>query len=109
MEVLSPRSANVPMKARSDMKKAKEVKATKECKNKQPEKILNPDKIDDKWRPADVVREPGIERDAYNTGKKLGKGGFAVCFEGLSQKTSRLFALKIVKSHVEQKKQLEKV
>lgn len=104
MEVLSPRSANVPMKTLPDMKKTKA-----EARKKSVEKITNPDKIEDKWRPADVIREPGPDGDAYITGKKLGKGGFAVCFEGRSQKTSDVYALKVVKSHVEQKRQLEKV
>src|SRR5437660_10472794 len=104
MEVLSPRSANVPIKGQSNMKK------TKTETGKRPvEKPHNPDKIEDKWRPADVVKEPGLEGDAYITGKKLGKGGFAVCFEGRSQKTSEIYALKVVKSHVGQKRQLEKV
>jgi serine/threonine protein kinase len=102
MEVLSPRSANVPMKPQSDMKKV-------EARKKSGEKVQNPDKIEDKWRPADVVREPGSDGDAYITGKKLGKGSFAVCFEGRSKKTSEVYALKVVKSHVEQKRQLEKV
>ena len=104
MEVLSPRSANVPMKTHTDMKNTKV-----ETRKRPVEKNQNPDKIEDKWRPADLVREPGAEGDAYLTGKKLGKGGFAVCFEGRSQKTSDAYALKVVKSHVEQKKQLEKV
>ena len=104
MEVLSPRSANVPMKNQTDMKKTKP-----EARKKSVEKVQNPDKIEDKWRPADVIREPGLEGDAYVTGRKLGKGGFAVCFEGRSQKTSQIYALKVVKSQVEQKKQLEKV
>ena len=92
------------MKTQPDMNKAKT-----EARKRSAEKITNPDKIEDKWRPADVIREPGPEGDAYITGKKLGKGGFAVCFEGRSQKISDLYALKVVKSHVEQKKQLEKV
>jgi serine/threonine protein kinase len=104
MEVLSPRSANVPIKSQSDMKNTKT-----ETQKRPVEKNHNPDKIEDKWRPADVVREPGLEGDAYITGRKLGKGGFAVCFKGRSRKTSEIYALKVVKSHVEQKKQLEKV
>ena len=104
MEVLLPRSANVPIKSQSDMKNTKT-----ETQKRPVEKNHNPDKIEDKWRPADVVREPGLEGDAYITGKKLGKGGFAVCFQGRSRKTSDIYALKVVKSHLEQKKQLEKV
>lgn len=71
--------------------------------------VVNPDKIDEKWRPTSVIKEPGPDGDAYVTGKKLGRGGFAVCFEGRSERSREVFALKIVKSHVEQKKQLEKV
>ena len=41
-------------------------------------------------------------------GRKLGKGGFAVCFEGRSKTTSEVFALKVVKARVEQKKMMEK-
>ena len=41
-------------------------------------------------------------------GRKLGKGGFAVCFEGRSTKTAEVFALKVVKAKVEQKKMMEK-
>ena len=103
MEVLSPRSANVPVKARDEMNHTK-----RKSKKKQSPSTSNPDRIDEHWRPADVVREPGPDGDHYVTGKKLGKGGFAVCFEGRSKKTSELYALKIVKSHVEQQKQLEK-
>ena len=91
------------------MKNHVKMKTKVESQKKSTEKIQNPDKIEDKWRPADVVREPGLEGDGYITGKKLGKGGFAVCFEGRSQKTSEIYALKVVKSHVQQKKQLEKV
>lgn len=72
------------------------------------QKVQNPDKIDDKWSPATIVPEPG-NGNAYRMGKKLGKGGFAVCYEGTDSKTEKVFAMKIVKSHVEQKKQLEKV
>jgi hypothetical protein len=104
MEVLSPRSANAPIKGQSDTKKTK-----METQKRLVEKIHNPDKIEDKWRPADVIREPGLEGDTYIMGKKLGKGGFAVCFAGRSRKTLEIYALKVVKSHVEQKKQLEKV
>jgi serine/threonine protein kinase len=94
----------MPIKSQSD------VKNTKTATQKRPaENNHNPDKIAPEWRPADVVREPGLEGDAYITGKKLGKGGFAVCFAGKSQKTSEIYALKVVKSQVEQKKQLAKV
>lgn len=96
MEPLSPRSTNHPPRQRRDMKKSTAV-----------QKVQNPDKIDDKWCPAAVIPEPG-NGNSYRIGKKLGKGGFAVCFEGSDLKTEKIYAMKIVKSHVEQKKQLEK-
>lgn len=72
-------------------------------------KNVSSDKIEDKWRPATVVVEPGQNPEIYHTGRKLGKGGFAVCFEGTLKRTGQVFALKVVKSYVDQRKQLEKV
>lgn len=72
------------------------------------EKPTNPDRIDDKWRPPTTITEPGSAPETYSTGRKLGKGGFAVCFEGKSKRTSEVFALKVVKAKVEQKKMMEK-
>lgn len=104
MEALSPRSTNLPMKAPAAFKKTNIDTRTKPASS-----VINLDKIDEKWRPAAVIKEPEPEGDAYLTGRKLGRGGFAVCFEGRSERTREIFALKVVKSHVEQKKQLEKV
>jgi serine/threonine protein kinase len=104
LEALSPRSANLPMKPPAAIKKPKLDTRTKPASS-----VINPDKIEEKWRPAPVIKEPGPDGDAYLTGKKLGRGGFAVCFEGRSERTKEIFALKVVKSQVEQKKQLEKV
>lgn len=56
-----------------------------------------------------MITEPGPDGDTYLTGKKLGRGGFAVCFEGKSELSRQVYAMKVVKSQVEQKKQLEKV
>jgi serine/threonine protein kinase len=103
MEVLSPRSANLPMAPPKATKRPKP-----ESKPKPEDKPANPDRIDDKWRPPATVTEPGTSPETYTTGKKLGKGGFAVCFEGRSKTTSEVFALKVVKAKVEQKKMMEK-
>ena len=100
--MLSPRSTNLPSRAKSTMK-------TMKSNEKRKEQTTNNDKIDDKWRPNPTITEPGPTGETYVTGKKLGKGGFAVCFEGKLDNTSEVFALKVVKSFVEQKKQLEKV
>lgn len=87
----------------------KPLKRTKpEPTQKPADKPSNPDRIDDKWRPPVSVTEPGSSAETYVTGKKLGKGGFAVCFEGRSKSTSQVFALKVVKAKVEQKKMMEK-
>ena len=83
-------------------------KPVAETKPIPPEKPTNPDRIDDQWRPPVSVSEPGQSPEIYLTGKKLGKGGFAVCFEGRVKATAEVFALKVVKAQIEQKKMLEK-
>src|SRR5258708_5864468 len=103
MEVLSPRSANLPMAPPKATKRAKP-----EARPKPEEKPTNPDRIDDRWRPPSSISEPGSAPETYVTGRKLGKGGFAVCFEGRSKTTAEVFALKVVKAKVEQKKMMEK-
>lgn len=84
-------------------------KAKTDIRAKPAPPTINPDKIDEQWRPAGVVKEPGPDGDTYLTGKKLGRGGFAVCFEGRSERSKELLALKVVRSQVAQKKQLDKV
>ncbi|KIX01635.1 uncharacterized protein Z518_09361 [Rhinocladiella mackenziei CBS 650.93] len=103
MEVLSPRSANLPMQPPKATKKSKSG-----SKPSSEGKPTNPDRIDDKWRPPSTITEPGPSPETYVMGKKLGKGGFAVCFEGKIKRTSEVFALKVVKAKVEQKKMMEK-
>lgn len=44
----------------------------------------------------------------YKTGKCLGKGGFAICYEGQLAGTKHRYALKIVKSKMPQKKMEQK-
>lgn len=103
MEVLSPRSANIPMQPPKATKRPKP-----ESRPRPEEKPTNPDRIDDKWRPPNTITEPGSSPETYLMGRKLGKGGFAVCFEGRSKRTAEVFALKVVKAKVEQKKMMEK-
>ncbi|KEF63775.1 PLK protein kinase [Exophiala aquamarina CBS 119918] len=104
MEVLSPRSGNLPMAP-----PPKPIKKPKASTNPKPQdKPTNPDRIEDKWRPPVTITEPGASPETYLIGKKLGKGGFAVCFEGKSKRTSAVLALKVVKAKVEQKKMMEK-
>ncbi|RMD40329.1 hypothetical protein DV735_g4810, partial [Chaetothyriales sp. CBS 134920] len=101
MEVLSPRSANLPSRPR-DMRKAKI-----EAKPRAAEKPSNPDRIDDTWCPPSIVPEAGTS-EKYLMGRKLGKGGFAVCFQAQSQSEGKIYALKVVKAKVEQRKMAEK-
>ncbi|KAL2444581.1 Cell cycle serine/threonine-protein kinase CDC5/MSD2 [Exophiala dermatitidis] len=103
MEVLSPRPVNIQMQPPKATKKLKP-----EPKPRSEEKPTNPDRIDDKWRPPSTITEPGPSPETYIMGRKLGKGGFAVCFEGRTLRTSEVFALKVVKAKVEQKKMMEK-
>ena len=84
-------------------------KRTKPTSRPKPEeKPTNPDRIDDRWVPPFSITEPGPAPETYITGRKLGKGGFAVCFEGRSKTTAEVFALKVVKAKVEQQKMMEK-
>ncbi|KAK6383940.1 Cell cycle serine/threonine-protein kinase cdc5/MSD2 [Exophiala oligosperma] len=106
MDVLSPRPVNLPMQPPPLPKAMK--KPRPELKARPEEKPSNPDRIDDKWRPPASITEPGSSPETYSMGRKLGKGGFAVCFEGRSKRTAEIFALKVVKAKVEQKKMLEK-
>lgn len=105
MEVLSPRSGNLPMAPPPKPI----IKKPRVATNTRPqEKPSNPDRIDDKWRPPTTITEPGSSPETYLVGKKLGKGGFAVCFEGTTKRSSEVLALKVVKAKVEQKKMMEK-
>ena len=64
-----------------------------------------------------VIQPPGPDgqpSEKYYTGKLLGRGGFAICYEGklMGKKTNnsnRKFALKIVKANMGVKKMEEKV
>lgn len=59
--------------------------------------------------PPALVLEPGDDGERYSTGGFLGKGGFAVCYEGSLLRNGRVFAMKVVKSEMAQKKMQEKV
>ncbi|RMZ85278.1 hypothetical protein DV738_g170, partial [Chaetothyriales sp. CBS 135597] len=78
-----------------------------ETKPRVAEKPSNPDRINDTWCPPSIVPEAGTS-EKYMMGRKLGKGGFAVCFQAQSQSQGKIYALKVVKAKVEQKKMAEK-
>ncbi|KAI4602739.1 Cell cycle serine/threonine-protein kinase cdc5/MSD2 [Pestalotiopsis sp. 9143b] len=106
-DALSPRDVNVQIPSRPVVDPAK-IKATLAAKT-------NPKDKDHPPPPPPIIYEPpsNDRRDgaSYQVGKMLGKGGFAVCYEGVLQGTRRRYALKIVKSKMppkmEQKFQTE--
>ena len=59
--------------------------------------------------PPSIVPEPEDGGERYSIGGFLGKGGFAVCYEGTLARNGRVFAMKVVKSQMPQKKMEEKV
>ncbi|KAH8675980.1 serine/threonine protein kinase [Xylariales sp. PMI_506] len=105
VDALSPRDANVQLPTRAIVDTAK-VKATLATKTTQKDKDHPPPPPPLVYEPPSSDRQDGA---AYQVGKMLGKGGFAVCYEGTLNK--RRYALKIVKSKMppkmEQKFQTE--
>jgi serine/threonine protein kinase len=93
MEALSPRDANaqrVPKATDLKARTAAQLKATKEKEHPPPP-------------PPNVIEPPCNDRPdgaVYQVGKMLGKGGFAVCYQGQLQGTRQRYALKIVKSQM---------
>ncbi len=113
MEALSPRSTNIQLKqAQQAVPKKDNLEAKAAAARKlQREKDHPPP-------PPARVREPdgphGEPGERYVTGRFLGKGGFAICYEGEleddeSHPTGHKYALKIVKSVMPQAKMAEKV
>ncbi len=111
MEALSPRSVNVPTKAKIASQKDKLQAQTAAARKVQKDKDHAPP-------PPQLVHEPDTaeagEGRTYHTGALLGKGGFAICHEAQllgnkNDKASHRFALKIVKSTFSQKKMEDKV
>ncbi|KGQ05019.1 Cell cycle serine/threonine-protein kinase CDC5/MSD 2 [Beauveria bassiana D1-5] len=104
LEALSPRDANaqrMPKHVDVKTKTAAQLKAAKDKEHPPPP-------------PPEVLEPSSSERPngaIYQTGKLLGKGGFAICYTGHLQPSNKVYALKIVKSHMppkmEQKFQTE--
>lgn len=104
MQALSPRSANIQVKPRimakdRAPKEAEAAPKTKVHASPPPALIVQP------------PEETGGSEIIYRTGKELGKGGFAICYEGhqRGKSGSTVYALKIVKSKFPQKKLEDKV
>lgn len=105
MEALSPRSTNQMIKPKVPMERkvldrnaaaANAAQKSASSKNHAPP-------------PPALVTEPTDYGERYSTGAFLGKGGFAICYEGTLLRNSRVFAMKVVRSEMSQKKMQEKV
>lgn len=97
MEALSPRDVNVLPKRTTDLK----AKAAAQLKTSK-------DKDHPPPPPPQVVEPPSSDRKdgaVYQVGRLLGKGGFAICYDGKHAETGKRYALKIVKSHMPVKMQ----
>jgi len=114
MEALSPRSANIQMKPK--LLKQKEA-ADEEAKKAEAAKKALKEK-DYAPPPPEWVLQPPIEKgglaEKFRTGRCLGKGGFAICYEGELRGRKNcmgtsVFALKVVKAKMNQRKMEEKV
>ncbi|KAI9730461.1 MAG: Cell cycle serine/threonine-protein kinase cdc5/MSD2 [Claussenomyces sp. TS43310] len=106
MEAFSPRDANANLKPRQVMQKVKTVTA-----KIAPPKALQREKDHPPPPPIEVYEPPSSDRKngaVYHTGKLLGKGGFAICYEGQLEGCKQKIALKIVKSRMPQKKMEQK-
>ena len=116
MEALSPRSTNIQAKPRFSKQKEKELADEEEKRAEAMKKALK----EKEYAPAppEWVLQPPIFKgglaEKFRTGKCLGKGGFAICYEGELRNKGRgagktMFALKIVKTYMTLKKMEDKV
>ncbi|KAJ9309635.1 hypothetical protein DTO217A2_925 [Paecilomyces variotii] len=104
MEALSPRSTNLRLKPKATVNPPKpgpRAAPAAAAQRPPPPKHHAPP-------PPPVVTEPGEDAERYATGAFLGKGGFAVCYEGKLLRNGRVFAMKVVRSEMGQKKMEEK-
>ena len=93
-DALSPRDVNIQLPTRTAVDAAK-VKAALASKAAQKDKEHPPPPPSQVYEPPSSDRKDGA---TYHVGKMLGKGGFAVCYEGQMPGVRKKFALKIVKS-----------
>ena len=92
MEALSPRDANAQRAPRNELK----TKAVAQLKSSKDKEHPPPP-------PNNVTEPPSADRKegaVYQVGKLLGKGGFAICYDGKLAGTNKRYALKIVKSQM---------
>ena len=116
MEALSPRSTNIQAKPKSNKLKEKEL-ADEEAKRADAAKKALKEKDYAPAPPEWVIQPPILKgglAEKFRTGECLGKGGFAICYEGELRNKGRgagktIFALKIVKTYMSLKKMEDKV
>ena len=113
---MSPKSANIQYKAKPEKKDTKamvddEAKKIEAAKKAAKEKEYAP--VPPEW----VVQPSSTKGGAlekYKTGKLLGRGGFALAYEGELRKkgsevNKKVFALKVVRAKMSQRKMEDKV
>lgn len=111
MAALSPLDINVNLKSKATAmigkleKAAQKSAAPKQAKSSR-EKDHPPPPPHHVIEPPSKGRPDGVK---YETGRLLGKGGFAICHEARLKGTNEIYALKIVKSQMPQKKMEQKV
>ncbi|ORY66423.1 uncharacterized protein BCR38DRAFT_456979 [Pseudomassariella vexata] len=98
-DALSPRDANAQLPPRATLETAK-VKAALASKVAQKDKEHPPPPPSQVYEPPSSDRKDGA---VYQVGMMLGKGGFAVCYEGQLPGSKKKHALKIVKSKMPSK------
>ncbi|KAI2709204.1 hypothetical protein CBS147332_6263 [Penicillium roqueforti] len=104
MEALSPRTTNQMIKPKVAIDRKPFDKNAPPPSNKQ--KLATSKSYADP--PPSIVSEPEDGGERYSIGAFLGKGGFAVCYEGTLARNGRVYAMKVVKSAMSQKKMEEK-
>ncbi|OGM50909.1 putative serine/threonine protein kinase [Aspergillus bombycis] len=103
MEALSPRSTNQVIKPKPMERKVLDRNAAAAAAAQKAASSKN-----HAPPPPPLVAEPEEDGERYSTGAFLGKGGFAICYEGTLLRNNRVFAMKVVRSEMAQKKMQEK-
>ena len=114
MDALSPRSANIQVKPKLTRQKEmaeEEAKRVEAVKKALKEKEYAP--VPPEWVLQPAISQGGLA-EKFRVGRCIGKGGFAMCYEGelrnkIQGQDRKIFALKVVKAKMSQKKMEEKV